>query len=87
MVECTCATYLCPRAPRSYAIKEVNIRRLQARERCVSSGAVLTHLRAVWFVYFHRNRVMCVEPERYCSEDALNEIRILASIKHKNIIR
>jgi serine/threonine protein kinase len=42
-----------PPLPFSYAVKEVNIKKLQPRER----------------------------------EDAVNEIRIMASIKHKNIVR
>ncbi len=74
----------------SYAVKEVNIRRLSPRERCVEGllpdrnrrplatkhSRISPHNQHPVYIYFVT-----------CSEDALNEIRILASIKHRNIVR
>jgi serine/threonine protein kinase len=65
-----CVSAIC-----SYAVKEVNITKLNARERYF----------LVLHVYLQRDRLNGV-----CSllrEDAVNEIRILASVVHPNIIR
>ena len=83
-------TLSCSSPPRSYAIKEVNIKKLQPRERCVRVAEEVECAGGA-----HHDAPLLNPPCPHTtlfsihtySEDAVNEIRIMASIKHKNIVR